>query len=98
MAILTFDLNEGLLETFGDSGRTLEYAQLFGSGHGWVAKHEAVQKIQRIRDVRADEAGALCKFLSDGRVLSQFRARMSPEDWQLLLDALPDPSGSKTIK
>jgi len=93
MAILTFDRGEGLIEAFGDSGKTLEYAQLFGQGHGWVAKHEAYDRIQRIRDVQAEEAGALCKFLLEGQVLSEFRARMNPEDWDRLLEALPEPTG-----
>ena len=93
MAILTFDRGEGLLEAFGTSGGTLEYAQLFGDGHGWVAKHEALHVIQRIRDVEVEEAGALCKFLLEGQVLSEFRSRMNPEDWDRLLDALPEPEG-----
>ncbi len=93
MAILTFDRGEGLLEAFGNSGKTLEYAQLFGVGHGWVAKHEAFDRIRRIRDVEPEEAAPLCRFLLEGQVLSEFRARMNPEDWDRLLEALPEPEG-----
>lgn len=93
MAILTFDRGEGLVEAFGNSGKTLEYAELFGLGHGWVAKHEAAARIQRIRDVGPEEAAPLCRFLLEGQVLSEFRSRMNPEDWDRLLDALPEPEG-----
>lgn len=93
MAILTFDRGEGLVEAFGDSGKTLEYTQLFGVGHGWVAKHEAAERIQRIRDVEPGEAAQLCRFLLEGHVLSEFRARMNPEDWDRLLEAIPTPEG-----
>jgi hypothetical protein len=91
MAILTFERGEGLLEAFGDSGKTLEFADLFGRGRGWVAEHEALHLIQRIRNIRVDEAGALCHFLLQGHVLSEFRQRMAPEDWACLLEALPEP-------
>src|SRR5947209_4274428 len=94
MAILTFDRGEGLVEAFGESGRTLEFSQLFGAGHGWVAKHEALKLIHRIRNVEVGEAEALCKFLLEGQVLSEFRLRMNPEDWDRLLDALPIPEGA----
>ena len=93
MAILTFERGEGLLEAFGDSGKTLEFADLFGRGHGWVGEHEALHRIQRIRDIRAAEAGPLCHFLLAGQVLSEFRQRMAPEDWACLLEALPEPEG-----
>ena len=94
MAILTFDRGEGLVEAFGESGRTLEFAQLFGDGHGWVAKGDALHIIHRIRNVELAEAGALCRFLLEGQVLSEFRFRMNPEDWSMLLDALPEPDYS----
>jgi hypothetical protein len=91
MAILTFESGEGFLEAFGASGATLEYAQLFGPGHGWVAKGEAAHLIQRIRNIEVAEAGALVHFLMEGHVLSEFRSRMAPEDWDRLLEALPGP-------
>jgi hypothetical protein len=93
MAILTFNLGEGLLETFGASGKTLEYVMLFNNSHGWLSRHEAAEKILKIRDVKKEEAAPLAKFLLESKAMDHFKHRMASEDWELLQAALPVADG-----
>ena len=91
MAILTFTAGEGVVEEIGEKGDFLAYANAFGRGKGCVLPTEADAKIQRIRAIEPHEAPHICAFLMNGGMLSEFRLRMAPEDWALLLDAIPEP-------
>lgn len=89
MAILTFQVGEGHLTAFDEEGGKLTYELLFGKGGGTIQTDEAWERIRRIRSVEREEASGLTEFLLRAGVLSKFRSRMSPEDWDKLLDTLP---------
>lgn len=94
MAILTFEMEEGVVEGFSPDGQMLQYHLLFSRNRGWLHCEKAQQYVQRLREVRPSEAGAMARFLLQAGVLSEFRQRMAPEDWAALLESLPEPAAA----
>ncbi len=93
MAILTFEMEEGVLEGFSPDGLMLQYHLLFSRNRGWLHCEKAQIYLHRLRDVSPSEAGPMARFLMQAGVLSEFKQRMAPEDWGALLEALPEPAG-----
>jgi hypothetical protein len=91
MAILTFEDHEGEFAGLSPDGKVLHYHCLFSPRSGRLGSAFA-GGVRRIREVRPDEAAALARFFLKAGMLSELRLRSSPEDWQALLDALPEPS------
>lgn len=93
MAILTFEMEEGELEGFSEDGQMLAYHLLFSHNRGWLHCEKAVQYLHRVRAIQLEEAGPLARFLLQAGALSEFKQRMAPEDWGLMLECLPEPVG-----
>ncbi len=93
MAILTFEMEEGTVEGFSEDGQMLIYQLLFSRNRGWLHCEKALQYLHRVRDLRPSEAAPMAQFLLRAGILSEFKQRMAPEDWALLLDAMPEPAG-----
>lgn len=91
MAILTFEIGEGMLETVSPSHRHLDFTMLFGRGKGQLGVHEVLARVRRIRDIGFEEAPELAQFLLEAGALNEFRRRMAPEDWERLVTAVPPP-------
>ena len=98
MAIITLDHGDYYIEAYGQSGRTIEFVQLFGHGRGWLTAGDVPSKVCRLREVQPGEAATLCNFLMESKALSQFQHRMSPEDWDCLLNGFEEPSEFLQVK
>lgn len=90
-------MEEGEVEGFSPDGQMLQYHLLFSRNRGWLHCEKAVHYAHRIRGIRPAEAEPMARFLLQAGVLSEFKQRMSPEDWAMLLDAMPEPAGASVV-